>query len=192
MAAATRADLPRTLGMLDTIAIVIGIGYFSTSQSHRAPSTIGQRDPRRVDCGGFAFSHWRVCLRRTGGNDAGHGRAVCLSARSLRALVRVCERLDFYAGGAVGWERLASCYLLHLCRLFRVVDASAKQARVSGFDSGVRESAWVQRTFTYLKIGAILVLIGAGLFYHRAVHVVTVSRHGPISLADFGLPWRRV
>jgi len=52
---------------------------------------------------------------------------------------------------------------------------------------GVRESAWVQRTFTFLKIAALLVLIGAAFIAPHAAAVGEVSRDPAISFTHFGV-----
>lgn len=52
---------------------------------------------------------------------------------------------------------------------------------------GVREGAWVQRTFTYLKIGALLVLIGAAFLSSHTASAVRASSSPPVSLAHFGV-----
>ena len=52
---------------------------------------------------------------------------------------------------------------------------------------GVREGAWVQRTFTYLKVAALLVLIGAGFLGPHSAGAAPVSAHPPVSLAHFGI-----
>src|SRR5438094_5681019 len=52
---------------------------------------------------------------------------------------------------------------------------------------GVREGAWVQRTFTYLKIAALLVLIGAAFSSPHSAPSVGAFAHPPVSLAHFGM-----
>src|SRR5216117_2806051 len=52
---------------------------------------------------------------------------------------------------------------------------------------GVKEGAWVQRTFTYLKIAALLVLIGAGFLSPHSAGAVAVSAQPPVSFAHFGI-----
>src|SRR5262249_1456046 len=49
----------------------------------------------------------------------------------------------------------------------------------------VREGAWVQRTFTYLKIAALLVLIGTAFLAPRSAAGAPASV--PISAANFGV-----
>src|SRR5439155_13067066 len=52
---------------------------------------------------------------------------------------------------------------------------------------GVREGTWVQRTFTLLKIAAILVLIGAAFLTPHSTAVPKASDHLPVSFARFGV-----
>ncbi|MDQ2949241.1 MAG: amino acid permease, partial [Acidobacteriota bacterium] len=52
---------------------------------------------------------------------------------------------------------------------------------------GVRESAWVQRTFTFLKIAGLLVLIGAALASRKVPPAATTSAQTPFSLGHFGM-----
>jgi APA family basic amino acid/polyamine antiporter len=52
---------------------------------------------------------------------------------------------------------------------------------------GVREGAWVQRTFTFLKIAALLVLIGAAFWAPHSAGVAKASDHSPISFAGVGV-----
>src|SRR5690348_3271209 len=51
---------------------------------------------------------------------------------------------------------------------------------------GVREGAWVQRTFTALKIVALLVLIGAAFLAAHSPAAIKTSQHVPLSFASFG------
>src|SRR4051812_25587582 len=50
---------------------------------------------------------------------------------------------------------------------------------------GVREGAWVQRTFTYLKIAALLVLIGAALLSPHSAAAAPAAP--PVSWSNFGI-----
>ncbi len=52
---------------------------------------------------------------------------------------------------------------------------------------GVREGAWVQRTFTFLKIAALLVLIGAAFLSLRSAPTAGPAATAPFSLAHFGV-----
>ena len=52
---------------------------------------------------------------------------------------------------------------------------------------GVREGAWVQRTFTCLKIGALLILIGAAFLSPQTAPAMGASTSPPVSLAGFGV-----
>jgi APA family basic amino acid/polyamine antiporter len=52
---------------------------------------------------------------------------------------------------------------------------------------GVRESAWVQRTFTFLKIAAIVLLVGAAFLTPRPATVDAAAAHAPVTLAHFGV-----
>ena len=52
---------------------------------------------------------------------------------------------------------------------------------------GVREAAWVQRIFTFLKIAALVVLIGAAFFSPRPAAAAAQSASAPISMGHFGV-----
>jgi amino acid transporter len=52
---------------------------------------------------------------------------------------------------------------------------------------GVKEGAWVQRTFTYLKIGALLVLIGAAFLSPHTAPASSPPGTASVSLAHFGV-----
>jgi APA family basic amino acid/polyamine antiporter len=52
---------------------------------------------------------------------------------------------------------------------------------------GVREGAWVQRTFTWLKIGALLVLIGGAFLSPQTAPAMGASASPPVPLAGFGV-----
>jgi APA family basic amino acid/polyamine antiporter len=52
--------------------------------------------------------------------------------------------------------------------------------------AGVREGAWVQRTFTYLKIGALVVLVAAAFTAPRHAPVYAAASQSPISSASIG------
>jgi basic amino acid/polyamine antiporter, APA family len=198
VAAATRADLPRTLGMLDTIAIVIGIVI--GSGIFLLPNLIARHLPS-VNAilgvwivagllsliGAFAYAELGAMMPATGGQYVYLREAYgpwCAFVSGWTFMLAVLS------GGSAWLAVTFSIYAGYFVPLTPLLSKLVSVALILALSAvnylGVRESAWVQRTFTCLKIGAILVLIGAGLFYHRAVHAVTVSRHGPISLADFG------
>jgi APA family basic amino acid/polyamine antiporter len=52
---------------------------------------------------------------------------------------------------------------------------------------GVRQGAWVQRTFTYLKVAALVVLIGAAVLSPHSTAATGAPVDGPVSLAHFGV-----
>jgi basic amino acid/polyamine antiporter, APA family len=198
VAAATRADLPRTLGMLDTIAIVIGIVI--GSGIFLLPNLIARHLPS-VNAilgvwivagllsliGAFAYAELGAMMPATGGQYVYLREAYgpwCAFVSGWTFMLAVLS------GGSAWLAVTFSIYAGYFVPLTPLLSKLVSVALILALSAvnylGVRESAWVQRTFTCLKIGAILVLIGAGLFYHRAVHAATVSRHGSISLADFG------
>ena len=51
---------------------------------------------------------------------------------------------------------------------------------------GVRDSAWVQRTFTGLKVAALVILIGAAYLAPRAALTARNTSPGPVTFAHFG------
>jgi basic amino acid/polyamine antiporter, APA family len=198
VAAATRADLPRTLGMLDTIAIVIGIVI--GSGIFLLPNLIARHLPS-VNAilgvwiasgllsliGAFAYAELGAMMPATGGQYVYLREAYgpwCAFVSGWTFMLAVLS------GGSAWLAVTFSIYAGYFVPLTPLLSKFVSAALIAALSAvnyfGVRESAWVQRTFTYLKIAAIVVLIGAGLFYHRAVHSLPTGRHPPISLADFG------
>ena len=198
MAAATRADLPRTLGMLDTIAIVIGIVI--GSGIFLLPNLIARHLPSANAIlgvwivagllsliGAFAYAELGAMMPATGGQYVYLREAYgpCCAFVSGWTFI-----LAVLSGGSAWLAVTFSIYAGYFIPLTPLLSKFVSAALIAVLSAvnyfGVRESAWLQRTFTYLKIAAILLLIASGLFYHPALHSQSPSSHHPISLGDFG------
>ena len=197
--AVAQRDLPRTLGIRDTTAIVIGIvigsGIFLLPNliardlpSGRAILTAWIVSGLLSLIGALAYAELGVMMPATGGQYVYLREAYgpcCAFVSGWTFMLAVLS-------GGSAWLAVTfsiyAGYFLPLTPPRAKVLSIALIALLSAVNYlGVRESAWVQRTFTYLKIGAILVLIGAGLFLPHAAHPVTAGTQSSISLSKFGI-----
>jgi len=196
--AATQRDLPRTLGILDTTAIVIGIvigsGIFLLPNliarnlpSGRAILAVWIVSGLLSLIGAFAYAELGAMMPATGGQYVYLREAYgpwCAFVSGWTFMLAVLSGGSAWL--AVTFSIYAGYFLPLTPALSKVLSAGLIGALSVVNYLGVRESAWVQRTFTYLKIAAILVLIAAGLF-SSSTAPVTVDRRGSISLAHFGI-----
>jgi APA family basic amino acid/polyamine antiporter len=200
--AETRPELPRTLGILDTTAIVIGIVI--GSGIFLLPNLIARHLPSANAIlavwivagllsliGAFAYAELGAMLPATGGQyvylRAAYGPC-CAFVSGWTFMLAVLS------GGSAWLAVTFSIYAGYFVPLTPALSKLLSVALIAVLSAvnyvGVRESAWVQRTFTYLKVAALLVLIAAGLFAHRAAQQPSAGESGSprhaISLADFG------
>src|SRR3954463_5382026 len=170
-------ELPRRLGVIDATAIVIGIvigsGIFVL------PNLIARNLPSGSAIvavwvaagvlsffGALAYAELGAMLPVTG------GQYVYLREAYGQACAFVCGwtfMLAVLSGGsawlAVTFSIYAS-YFVRLTPLGAKVVAVALIAVLSAVNYlGVKEAAWVQRTFTFLKIAALVILIAASFFF---------------------------
>lgn len=192
-------ELLRRLGILDAIAIVIGIvigsGIFVL------PNLIARNLPSPTAIlaawiisgvlsffGALAYAELGAMMPATG------GQYVYLREAYGPMCAFVCGwtfMLAVLAGGSAWLAVTFSIYVRYFVPLTPVMGKVVSVALIAVLSAvnyvGVREGAWVQRTFTYLKIGALLVLIAAAFLSPHSAPAVSASASPPVSLAHFGV-----
>jgi len=192
-------DLPRRLGVLDATAIVIGIvigsGIFVL------PNVIARSVPSYAGIvavwlisgvlsffGALAYAELGAMLPATG------GQYVYLREAYGPMCAFVCGwtfMLAVLAGGSAWMAVTFSIYLGYFVPLTPVaakVIAVALIAVLSAVNYlGVKEGAWVQRTFTCLKVVALVILVGAAFFSRNSVSASVQSAPSPAGFAHFGV-----
>jgi amino acid transporter len=167
-------DLPRSLGILDATAIIVGIvigsGIFVLPNliARSLPSAsamIGVWVAAGVlsFLGALAYAELGAMLPATG------GQYVYLREAYGPACAFVCGwtfMLAVLAGGSAWLAVTFSIYAGYFIPLTAATSKMLAIALIAVLSAinylGVREGAWVQRTFTGLKIAGLLMLIGAG------------------------------
>jgi APA family basic amino acid/polyamine antiporter len=187
----TSQDLPRRLGMLDATAIVIGIvigsGIFVL------PNLIARNLPSASAIltvwvvagvlsffGALAYAELGAMLPATG------GQYIYLREAYGPQCAFVCGwtfMLAVLAGGSAWLAVTFSIYAGYFLPLTAVTAKMLSVALIAVLSAinyvGVQEGAWVQRTFTSLKIAGLLVLVGAGLLSsHTAAPLVAPPAAG--------------
>jgi APA family basic amino acid/polyamine antiporter len=190
-------DLPRRLGVLDATAIVVGIvigsGIFVL------PNVIARSVPSYAGIvaawliggmlsffGALAYAELGAMLPATG------GQYVYLREAYGPMCAFVCGwtfMLAVLAGGSAWMAVTFSIYLGYFVPL-TPVDAKAIAVVLIAVLSavnyvGVKEGAWVQRTFTCLKVLALVILIGAAFFSHSSTPTESVPDQA--GFAHFGV-----
>ncbi len=189
-------DLPRRLGMLDATAIVIGIvigsGIFVLpnliARSLPSPSAIvgvWVAAGLLSFLGALAYAELGAMLPATG------GQYVFLREAYGPLCAFVCGwtfMLAVLAGGSAWLAVTFSIYAGYFVPLSAAAAKALAVALIAVLSAvnyvGVQEGAWVQRTFTGLKITGLLVLIGAGLL---SSHTVAPASAPPLSAMHFGV-----
>ena len=192
-------DLPRRLGILDTTAIVVGIVI--GSGIFLLPNLIARNLPSRAAIlaawmisgvlsffGALAYAELGTMMPATG------GQYVYLREAYGPLCAFVCGwtfMLAVLSGGSAWLAVTFSIYAGYFVPLTPAMRNMLSIALIAALSAvnyvGVREGAWVQRTFTYLKVAALLVLIGAGFLGPHSAGAASVSAHPPVSLAHFGI-----
>ena len=192
-------DLPRRLGILDTTAIVVGIVI--GSGIFLLPNLIARNLPSRAAIlaawmisgvlsffGALAYAELGTMMPATG------GQYVYLREAYGPLCAFVCGwtfMLAVLSGGSAWLAVTFSIYAGYFVPLTPAMRNMLSIALIAALSAvnyvGVREGAWVQRTFTYLKVAALLVLIGAGFLGPHSAGAAPVSAHPPVSLAHFGI-----
>src|SRR5690242_11665758 len=192
----TAQELPRKLGMLDATAIVIGIvigsGIFVL------PNLIARSLPSASAIlavwvvagvlsffGALAYAELGAMLPATG------GQYVYLREAYGPACAFVCGwtfMLAVLAGGSAWLAVTFSIYAGYFLPLTPVTAKILAVGLIAVLTAvnyvGVQEGAWVQRTFTALKIAGLLVLVGAGLLSRQTA---TATPAPPLVGMHFGV-----
>ena len=148
------------------------LGHFRAAEPDRAEPAVGARDPRRCGwsraCSRFSarwpMPNWARCSRPPAASMFTSAKRTARSAHSCAA-GRSCWRS--LAGGSAWLAVTFSIYAGYFVPLTPLTAKIVSVALIAVLSAvnyvGVQEGAWVQRTFTGLKIAGLLVLIGAGL-----------------------------
>ena len=196
--AAGKHDLPRMLGMMDATAIVIGIvigsGIFVL------PNLIARSLPSPTAIlavwivsgvlslfGALAYAELGAMMPRTGGQDVFLREAYGPLWGFVSAWTFM---LAVLAGGSAWLAVTFSIYVGYFVPLTPVMGKAVSVALIAVVSAvnyvGVRESAWVQRIFSGLKITGLLVLIGAA-FLAPASAGANATPLQPVSWMNFGV-----
>jgi APA family basic amino acid/polyamine antiporter len=193
-------ELSRSLGLLDATTIVVGIvigsGIFVLPNliARNLPSSFAILSVWVISgvlsfFGALAYAELGAMMPATGGQYVYVREAygpMCAFVSGWTFMLAVLS------GGSAWLAVTFSIYARYFVALTPAMSKVLSIALIAALSTvnyvGVREGAWVQRTFTYLKIAALLVLIGAAfLSPHRAPAVVP-SACPQFSLAHFGVP----
>jgi APA family basic amino acid/polyamine antiporter len=195
----SKFDLSRRLGMLDATAIVVGIvigsGIFVLPNviARSLPSTAAILTTWIVSgvlsfFGALAYAELGAMMPSTG------GQYVYLREAYGPLWAFVCAwtfMLAVLSGGSAWLAVTFSIYAGYFVPLTPAASKIMSIGLIAALSAvnyvGVREGAWVQRTFTCLKIVALLALIGAAFLAPHSTPVATASDHPPISFAGFGV-----
>ena len=194
----TARDLPRRLGMLDATAIVVGIVIGSGISV--LPNVIARNVPSYVGIvaawviggvlsffGALAYAELGAMLPATG------GQYVFLREAYGPLCAFVCGWTFMLAVLSGGSAWLAVTFSIYAGYFVRLTPAGAKTIAVALIAAlsavnyvGVKEAAGVQRTFTCLKVAALVILIGAAFF---SGHSATGGESAPgrAGFAHFGV-----
>lgn len=194
-----RPELVRSLGLIDASTIVIGIvigsGIFVL------PNLIAKELPSGIAIvsvwlvsgvlsffGALAYAELGAMIPATG------GQYVYIREAYGPLMAFVCGwtfMLAVLAGGTAWLTVTFSIYLdqfVHLTPTMSKLTSLALLAILSAVNYvGVRESAWVQRIFTFLKIVGLLVLIGAAFASTKKPEAATAPVPTLFSLSHFGM-----
>ncbi|MBV9441477.1 MAG: amino acid permease [Acidobacteriaceae bacterium] len=197
----TLGDLPRKLGMLDAtvmvIGIVVGSGIFVL------PNLIARNLPSGLAIlsvwiisgvlsffGALAYAELGAMMPATGGLYVYLREAY----GPLWAFVSGWTFMLAVLSGGTAWLAVTfSIYageFIPLTPLMSKVVALALLAILSTVNLiGVREGAWVQRTFTILKIAGLIILIGSAILSAGSGSnaLGRAAGHPQFSLAQFGI-----
>jgi basic amino acid/polyamine antiporter, APA family len=200
MAAPSRIahDLPRRLGMTDATAIVVGIvigsGIFVL------PNVIARNVPSFTGIvavwvisgvlsffGALAYAELGAMLPATGGQYVYLREAygpLCAFVSNWTFMLAVLS------GGSAWLAVTFSIYLGYFVKLTPWEGKAIAVGLIAALSAvnyvGVKEGAWVQRTFTCLKVTALAILIGAAFFSGHSAPAGTVAP-SQAGVAHFGV-----
>ncbi len=194
-----KPDLPRRLGVLDATVIVIGIvigsGIFVLPNliARNLPSPAAIMAVWTVSgvlsfLGALAYAELGAMMPATG------GQYVYLREAYGPLCAFVCAWTFMLAVLSGGSAWLAVTFSIYAGYFVKLTPATGKLLSIALIAAlsvvnylGVREAAWVQRTFTFLKIAAVVVLVGAAFLMPRSEAVGGAPAPAPVSLAHFGV-----
>ena len=196
--ASNQAELPRKLGWFDATTIVIGIVI--GSGIFLLPNLIARTLPSSVAIlsvwivsgilsffGALAYAELGAMMPATG------GQYVYLREAYGPLCAFVCGwtfSLAVLSGGTAWLAVTFSIYagqFVHLTPVLANLISLALIAVLSAVNYiGVREGAWVQRTFTSLKVAGLLVLIGSAFVTAPSARPVEAAAPG-FSFGNFGV-----
>src|SRR5204862_4184015 len=197
--AGVELDLSRRLGMVDATAIVVGIvigsGIFVLPNliARNLPSSVAILTAWIVSgvlsfFGALAYAELGAMMPATG------GQYVYLREAFGPLCAFVCGwtfMLAVLSGGSAWLAVTFSIYAGYFVTLTPAMSKVMSIALIAVLSAvnyvGVREGAWVQRTFTYLKVAALLALIGAAFLTPQSAPAAGVSPHPSVSVAHFGI-----
>jgi len=194
-----KADLLRRLGVLDATAIVIGIvigsGIFVLPNliARNLPSSGAILTAWIVSgvlsyFGALAYAELGAMMPVTGGQYVYLREAYGPLCAFVGAWVFMLAVLSGGSAWLAVTFSIYAGYFLPLTPVTSKLMAIAVIAALSAVNYlGVREGAWVQRTFTFLKVAALLVLIGAAFFASHSRAVAKASDSPPVSFAHFSV-----
>ena len=194
-------ELPRKLGLLDATAMIIGIvigsGIFVL------PNLIARELPSAPAIlsvwiisgilsffGALAYAELGAMMPATGGLYVYLREAY----GPLCAFVSGWTFMLAVLSGGTAWLAVTfSIYLAQFLPLTPVASKAVSLALLAVLSVvnliGVREGAWVQRTFTLLKVAGLLVLIGAAALLHtsRLPYTQAATLPHPVDWNHFGV-----
>ena len=191
-------DLPRRLGMIDATAIVVGIvigsGIFVLPNviARNVPSSTGIVAAWVISgvlsfFGALAYAELGAMLPATGGQYVYLREAygpMCAFVSNWTFMLAVL------AGGSAWLAVTFSIYLGYFVRLTPWEGKAIAVGLIAALSVvnyvGVKEGAWVQRTFTCLKVAALAILIGTVFFGGHSTPAAQ-SAPSPGGVAHFGV-----
>ncbi|PYV15748.1 MAG: hypothetical protein DMG21_14150 [Acidobacteria bacterium] len=194
-----KADLVRRLGMLDATAIVIGIvigsGIFVLPNliARNLPSSSAITTAWVVSgvlsfFGALAYAELGAMMPATG------GQYVYLREAYGPLCAFVCGWTFMLAVLSGGSAWLAVTFSIYAGYFLPMTPATSKLVAVGLIAVlsavnyvGVKEGVWVQRTFTFLKIAALAVLIGAAFMAPHVPAVAVAPASARISFGHFSV-----
>jgi len=192
-------ELPRSLGAMDATAIVIGIvigsGIFVLPNliARNLPSSFAILSAWVISgvlsfFGALAYAELGAMLPATGGHY------VYLREAYGPMSAFVCGwtfMLAVLSGGSAWLAVTFSIYVRYFIPLTPALGKVLAIALIAALSAvnylGVREGAWVQRTFTFLKIAALVVLIGAAFMSPNHGPAAATNALPRISWSHFGV-----
>jgi len=192
-------ELPRKLDWLDAASIVIGIVI--GSGIFLLPNLIAQS----LSSGGAILSAWIVSGVLSYFGALAYAELGAMMPATGGQYVYLREAYGPLCAFVSGWTFMLavltggiaflsvsfSIYLGQFVHLTPVLSKAVSLTLIAILSSvnyvGVREAAWVQRVFTFLKIAGLLLLIGAALLSSRSAPTPVAAALPSFSVGHFGI-----